>query len=254
MVLFFIDQVCRIAHSPDQKTSRAINKLGATLGFVCLILCGNANAATYNPVTAFSLAANPNGAWSYLYGTSLLPTPVTGCASTVGFNCWFDSLAAPNSAVVGENTTGSPLTISGTVIVPTNYLAMDPESQSDVDVRFTAPAAGSCVITGSFLGIDTSEQSHPVEIIDDGVAIFNSTISGYGQSEAFNLSESLKAGDVLDFDNLTGATWTNLSTGLAVTITPATTTAPEPNTYALVLTGLGLVAIGLRRRRTPTLK
>ena len=96
-----------------------------------------------------------------------------------------------------------------------------PESNSDADVRLTLPVAGTYDITGDFLGIDSSENSHPVEILDNGVVIFSGTIGSYGQSDTFNLVESLNAGDVLDFEVLTGSTYANLSTGLSATITPA---------------------------------
>jgi hypothetical protein len=43
---------------------------------ICLAL--NTQAATYNAVTDFSLSSNPNGVWSYLYGTTLFSSPVNG--------------------------------------------------------------------------------------------------------------------------------------------------------------------------------
>jgi hypothetical protein len=125
---------------------------------------------------------------------------------------------------------------------------MDPEAASNVDVRFTVPSTGTYSISGNFLGLGYT--SHPVEILDSGTVIFSSTISGDGQSDPFSLSETLTAGTVLDFENLTGSTYVDLPTGLALTISSGATTAtaPEPQAYVLIPAGLAFVAFGTRRK------
>lgn len=75
---------------------------------------------------------------------------------------------------------------------------MDPES-GNVSVVFTASSAGTYTITGNFLGIDTGENSHPVEILDDGTVIWKGTISSFGGKDSFNLSETLNKGGTLTF-------------------------------------------------------
>lgn len=227
---------------------RYVATSGAILGCACLLFSGSAKAATYNAVNDFSLTANPNGSWSYLYGSNLLPTDVVGTGNTAGLDFWWDSQGIPNSALVGKNVTGAPITVSGTIVIPTDQLEMDPESYSNVDVRFTTPSAGTYTIAGDFLGIDTGEHSHPVAITQNGVVLFSDTIAAYGQSDTFSFSESLKAGDVLNFEDLTGATYTNLSTGLGVTISQASpSTAPEPQAFGLILAGM--IALSLTTRR-----
>jgi uncharacterized protein (TIGR03437 family) len=187
--------------------------------------------STYNAATDFSLSSNPNGVWSYLSSGSLLPSPVIGGGATAGWNEWWDGKAVPNSADIGANVSGKTLTISNTVVMPTNVLQMDPEATSNVAVRFTAPASGTYSIIGNFLGIDTSQKLHPVEIMHNGVAIFTNTISVFNQNDAFNLTETLSAGDFIDFVNGTGSTYENLSTGLSVTIS---TSVPLPTVTAVV--------------------
>ncbi len=184
----------------------------------CLAL--NTQAATYNAVTDFSLSSNPNGVWTYLYNASLLSSAVTGSGATAGVNYWWNNGGAvPNQAFIGANVSGKTVTISGGIVIPTNVLWMGNQSNS-VDVRFTAPTTGSYSIIGNFLGIDTRQLSHPVKILLNGMAIFSDTISSNNQSDPFNLTETLSAGDVIDFVNYTGSTYTDLNTGLSVTIAP----------------------------------
>jgi hypothetical protein len=131
-------------------------------------------------------------------------------------------------------------------------LWLDPES-GNVSVGFTAPSKGTYTITGSFLGIDLNQTSHPVEILDNGVVVWKGTISSFGAKDPFNSAETLKAGGTLTFDVGTGSTgcsYCSLSTGLTGTITErSTSTVPEPDT--LISLGSGLLALVplLRRKR-----
>jgi len=156
----------------------------------------------------------------------------------------------PNSIGVFKNVTANPVHYLS-IIFQTNYLGLDGES-SDADVHFTAPSTGNYTISGGCLGIDTSERSHPVEVLDNGALIFSGTIASYGQSDPFSVTRLLHAGDTLDFDNLTGSSYTNLSTGLAVTITPASA-VPEATSLSIAAIGLiGVSALTRRRRRAST--
>jgi len=196
------------------------------------LAAGQSQALTYNAVTAFSLSNNPNGVWSYLSSGSLLSSPVIGSGSTAGWNEWWDGKAVPNSADIGANVSGNTLTVSNSIVIPTNVLQMDPEATSNVTVRFTAPAAGTYSIIGNFLGIDTNQKLHSVEIMHNGVAIFTNTISVFNQNDVFNVTETLSAGDFIDFVNDTGSTtYEDLSTGLSVTIT---TSVALPTVTAVV--------------------
>jgi hypothetical protein len=127
---------------------------------------------------------------------------------------------------------------------------MDPEG-GNVSVMFTAPAAGTYTITGDFLGIDTGENSHPVDILDNGTGVFSGTISSYGQDDPFSFPETLSAGDTITFyvgTGSTGCAYCNLSTGLDGTITESSVT-PEPSSLTLFGSGLLALAYLLRRKR-----
>jgi hypothetical protein len=208
-----------------------------------------ARATTYNAVNDFSIASNPNGVWSYLVSGAPLSTSGHNYGGgQSGLDYWWSAQPVPNSEAIFKNVTGSPTQLL-TIVLPPGYLGMDPEAASNVDLRFTVPSTGNYSISGNFLGIDTNEQSHPVEILDGGTAIFNGTISSYGQTDPFSLSETLTAGTVIDFENLTGSSFYYLSTGLELNITSGATNTPEPQAYLLIPAGLAFVAFGILRKR-----
>ena len=101
--------------------------------------------------------------------------------------------------LIEKNTSSSTVT-SGTVVLPTSLLNMDPQSGAAVTV-WTAPSSGLFTITGSFQGDDNAESSHPVEILEDGgtVLLGPTTISSFGQVVNFSFTLNLSAGDTLDF-------------------------------------------------------
>lgn len=154
---------------------------------------------------------------------------------------WWSGQQVPNSIIVGRAITGTAS--NGTVQFGSTYLTMDPESQT-VDVRFTAPSAGTYTITGDFFGADNQTNcspcaSHPVLITDSlsGTIYGPQTISTYLQSYAFDLTETLSGGEQVNFLAETGTggcTYCNLSTGLDATIS----STPLPSTWIMILTGL----------------
>ncbi len=216
----------RVCRKTNESTPRFLRpRRYGLLGFACLAFCCITKAATYNAVTDFSLSSNPNGVWSYLYGATLFPTAVVGSGATAGLNCWWNGKAnTANDDIVCANVSGKTLSEnSGGTTVPTNVLDIDPQV-GNVTVRFTAPSVGggTYAIVGNFLGLDLHQNSHPVKVLYNGVAIFTGTISSYNQSEPFNLTQPLSAGDVVDFVIYTPSTYVALETGLAATIAPAT--------------------------------
>ena len=106
-----------------------------------------------------------------------------------------------------------------TIRLPGDHLDLDPESAANVRTRFTAPMAGTFVVSGDFLGVDTSENSHAVSILVNGKSAYANTISRFGQRDAFNLTRKLNRGDTVDFLVSTGSACTYLGTGLKAILT-----------------------------------
>lgn len=216
----------------------------------------------YNVVTQFSTASNPNGVWSYLANGTLYSSSEAFSDLVSGLPGWSTNGGVPNDQFMAANNTASPVTY-GTVTLPAGDLTMDPESGS-VAIDFTAPSAGTYAIAGNFLGIDSAEGTHPVEILDDGTVIWSGTISSDGQDDLFDLSEALKAGDVISFYVGTGSApnpntacdaastdlnYCDLGTGLDATVTLPSSSVPEPSTLPLLAAGLfGLILVSGRQR------
>ncbi len=204
------------------------------VGAVLASFVAGANATVYDPNAQFneapwSYSTTPAAALSYSASLPYLGFPGISTANPI-----------PYFAYVVPNTTGGSIS-AYTVVDPDKTLWMDPESYSDIAVTFTAPAAGKYTITGEFLGIDTTGNSHGVEILDGIIPINSGLITGYGSADPFNLSETLSAGGTISFLVDSPGTTTScgygyicyLGTGLQATIS----STPLPSTWTMLIAG-----------------
>jgi PEP-CTERM motif len=206
-----------------------------------------AGTVQYDAVTDFSVAANPNGPWSYLVNGSLLT--VGGTCGFVGTECWWNGGSLPYSSAMGKNITNHPIQVNGTTVLPPGELTMDPQSNS-LMLTWTAPYAGNWFISGYFSGLDAVSASHPAEVIlDSSTTLFSTTIDANGEVSLFSLNLALNAGDVLDFEVDHGAGYSFLSTGFNAIIS---TTTPEPSSWSLLALALAGLAVwrGCARSRS----
>jgi hypothetical protein len=116
------------------------------------------------------------------------------------------------------------------------------------DYRFTAPDAGTYNVALDFQGSDIYGASTQVFVRTNTTVLYSDSIngSGYSSRKSFSGTVSLSAGQVLDIA-VTAGPWNdqdNDSTAIRGTIAAV----PEPETYAMMLAGLGL--IGCIRRRS----
>ena len=178
--------------------------------------------SSYNAVKDFALSTNPNGQWSYLYNNALMKTSINATTST-GQVAWqaevLDGYAIQVGTILGSSPFVYNLGNGDTFDFPTDHLYMSPWL-GNVTVRFTAPSAGQYMVTGDFLGIETEQASHPVEILVNGSSVMAMTLSSYNQKIPFSFSQTVKAGDTIDFVNVGSGAQLGYLTGMTATIVP----------------------------------
>ena len=212
------------------------------------------SAATYDPITDFSLAANPNGVWAYGYSTTLsdlgtnftLMNTAVSCGT--GLDCWNVNNGLPQ---IIRNASGSTFSNGGTVVVPTDELHLHPGFGGIYSIlRWTAPTTGAYDIEGAFTVQDTSANSVTLNI--EGLG-YSDTFVGQalGTQKSFSYNNTLiTAGTSLYFAVGDAGNYTFDSTGLKLTIADSESSVPEPGSLTTAVIGaFGGIGLWVRRRR-----
>ncbi len=195
---------------------------------------------SYDAVNNFSINQNPNGVWSYGYSAGRGATFNLDTNSTPGqsIESWS---AGSNGPYVYHNKSGTTQTYAS-ITQPPDLLNLDPSfSQQNSIVRWTAPAAGNYRISGRFQGIDSTTtdvavlKNHTTTNTTTNTTtittteLFSGAVNGFGAQQPFSLIVSVVGGDTIDFSVGIGTNgYTNDSTGLAASITPAQAPTPTP--------------------------
>lgn len=150
----------------------------------------------------FSIAANPNGVWSYGYATSLnapftlFPFPATNSVCIR----WYSNLDpygfhAINRTFdgVGFNDGQNPPTI-----MPPGTLWLHPGDSGQVTIlRWTAPFSGTFRAHGSFTTRCVGLVGVYLRVNE--TILYQSTMQGYLSNRAFDQTVSLSQGEIVDF-------------------------------------------------------
>lgn len=211
-----------------------VKRVCATLFVGLLATAPLAHAVVYDVATDFSLESNPNGVWIYGYSGTLGGTlnfydqaSVDGAGNQLWRSSVVQSLGAPAD---WKRTDGTA--------------AFHPGQGGEYSVyRFTAPSQGTYNLSVVFTGIDSTTTD--VHVLQGSNSLFSGNISGFGSTSNYATSLSLAANDIVDFAvGFGNGSFYSDATGIAATLTPV----PEPETYALLLSGLVLVGFTARRR------
>jgi hypothetical protein len=161
----------------------------AMLGTIAL----HGQSLSWNATTSFSLAANPNGAWSY--GSKSAPTAPGLCLYTIHTCGW-------NHPTAGTcvSPTCWPYVNTGTATA----IQVHPKTSATVGysvVRWTAPFAATFQVSGQFAG-QTSEPnlSCSVAVVSNGAVLPGLSGSVFATTAfPFNTTLLLGAGSTVEF-------------------------------------------------------
>ena len=189
------------------------------------------NAFTYidndDAARDFFVGTNPSARWSYGYEASrgAAFSLYTSHVSSGGFDSW-STASFPH---LGRNSTASTLQ-QATNFTPSMKIEFHPGNLGENSVfRWTAPATGSFRIHGYFVGLDSSyPTTTDVAVLHNNSTaqtLFSTTINSYNAPQNFDVTQSLTAGETIEFTVGYGSngTYNGDATGLDVTIDPVLT-------------------------------
>ena len=221
-------------------------------------------AIIYDLKSSFSNTANPNGAFSYVQGTTLLPQhpqPAGGINS-------LDAAAANGYFGVGNNFSTAPLVLqvsqnggSTSGYSNNDFLTGDIIGHSTnsgagapLFIDWTAPTAGTITYTGSvwYAHSPVARSNDYFLMLGSGPVLATGTVSynnNFIRSNPSNFASSVPltvtAGQVLALELMPTA-GQNIGSlagvNLTVTLNPVTSQTPEPATTLLLVGGLSGIA------------
>lgn len=207
-----------------------------TLALAAALCAAGAASADFNAAQDFSIDANPNGVWRYGWtqslGGSFNDSTQPGIDAEGGF--WRNG-----HTNIGYNSTGQTV-VGSSYELPVGQLHLHPGQGGEVSVlRFVTPAAGQYTLSASFIGLDRAPTTTDVHVLLNSVSLFDGAVAAFKSGPAYQTVLTLQAGDLVDFAVGFGNNGNYISdtTGLTAQIAAV----PEPETWALMAAGAGLL-------------
>ena len=193
---------------------------------ICMILIVSQFAGvaqTWSPADQFSATNNPSTVWQYGYQTNLgdvfvsydMPTSIG-----TGLNYWVASNTGNYNPNVSFNPSSNSVAAFDFVLLP-HHTAFHPGPNGQYSIyRWTAPSTGTFAIHADFVGLATQSGSD-VHVLVNGVSIFSGALTGQDTTTAFDGTNYLAAGNLVDFAVGYGISHSYFSdtTGINATIT-----------------------------------
>ena len=211
---------------------------------VAIGLAPVARGETYNVAADWSNTANPNGVWSYLQGTTLLPSQPTTC-------CGLPDV--PSFAPSHSPGTFLPIFVRSLDGSEIGVHSWDPfngqAALGEAVLAWTAPDAAIIDVSGYFYyGQYTDFRSNDVIVRLRDTVLDSAVLSYFSHQNSANrwnfsfANLSVSTGDKLTFTFQRSAGYA-AGSGDGGNVIVVTTPVPEPHVYILMLAGLSAIII-----------
>jgi hypothetical protein len=230
----------------------ACNKQLSLLAVLGVTFCtaAPAVAVTYDVAKDFSIA-NPNGVWSYGYTGPGNTKTLYGNYSLNAFGNRVELIYESGALYVGHNPHSYSQTTPDFITFPADSFFLHPFDRVFTSyVKWTAPTTGWYQVDATFSGFTSTNATSVYIYTSDSLSFSQSvfahssvnfssapTLIENGSSVLFKVGTYNSVGSIYDI------------TGLDAVIRSVTQPVPEPETYAMMLAGLGFLTALARRRR-----
>lgn len=235
-----------------------MNKMRVAIALTAFTISCAASAAGVGSITGDFQNTTQGGPWSYgwldhLGGTFHQYTVPNSISAGGSIDVWHAETPYQYGTPSLWNNASGTVFRTGTAEYLPGWAGFHPGPGNEMSTfRYTAPTTGTYALAFDFQGADVVGTSTDVHIYAGGSDVFSTLINGNENAtrKSFSGTVLLNAGQTVDVavGYASNSLWYD-STAVRGTVTAP---VPEPETYAMLLVGLGMVSFGTRRRQRKT--